>query len=81
MKWPKEDMFAITVDGKVLINARALDDADLAKLAEKKTGVFVGVVLQARESRLLSEHLYDACSEAAARIGGRRRKRTRKRSR
>ncbi len=80
MSWPKKDMFAVTVDGKVLMNARCLEGVDLAKLAGKK-GVFVGVVLQPRELRLLSEHVYDACSEAAARISGGRWKRKRRRSR
>ncbi len=74
MSWPKEDLFAVTVDGRVLMNARCLDDVDLAKLVRKK-GVFVGVVLQARELRLLSERLYDAYSEAAAQFSGRRRRR------
>jgi len=36
VKWPKEDMFAITIDGKVLMNARALDDVDLAELATRR---------------------------------------------
>ncbi|HEX7600903.1 MAG TPA: hypothetical protein VF316_04830 [Polyangiaceae bacterium] len=79
MKWPKEDLFAITVDGKVLMNARALDDVDLTELATKKK-VFVGVVLSKREVRKLSERLYDASSEAAAFIsGGRQRKKRNRR--
>ncbi|HEX7602099.1 MAG TPA: hypothetical protein VF316_10855 [Polyangiaceae bacterium] len=81
MKWPKEDMFAVTIDGKVLMNARALDDVDLAELATKK-GVFVSVVLSKGEVRKLSERMYDSSSEAAAFIsGGRRKKRGRSRSR
>ncbi len=80
MSWPKEDLFAVTVDGKVLMNARALDDVDIAKLAGKK-GVFVGVVLDKREVRELLARFYDASSEAAARIGGGHRKRKRRRSR
>jgi hypothetical protein len=67
-------MFAVTVDGKVLLNARALDDVDMTKLARQKH-VFVGVVLTKREVRRLSERVYDACSEAAAFISGKRRKR------
>lgn len=78
VSWPKKDMFAVTVDGTVLMNAAALEDVDLAELVGKK-GVFVGVVLQARELRLLSERLYDATSEAAAFISGGRRKRRRRR--
>ena len=78
MTWPREALFALTADGKVLMNARRLEGVDLAKLAGKK-GVFVGVVMQPRELRLLSEHLYDAASEAAARIGGGRRRRPRRR--
>ena len=74
MKWPKEDMFAITIDGKVLMNARALDDVDLAELATRK-GTFIGVVLSKGEVRRLSERMYDASSEAAAFISGGRRRR------
>ncbi|HEX7603981.1 MAG TPA: hypothetical protein VF316_20330 [Polyangiaceae bacterium] len=77
MKWPKEDMFAITVDGKVLMNARALDDVDLAELATRKN-VFVGVELSKAEVRRLSERMYDASSEAAAFISGKRRKKSRR---
>lgn len=78
MKWPKEDMFAITIDGKVLMSARALDDVDLAELATKK-GTFVGVVLSKAEVRKLSERMYDASSEAAAFISGKRRRKSRRR--
>jgi hypothetical protein len=79
VSWPKEDMFAVTVDGKILLNAHALDGIDLAKLVKKK-GVFVGVVLTGRELRKLKEHVWDGCSEAAAYIsGGRIWKRKRKR--
>jgi hypothetical protein len=74
-------MFAVTVDGKVLMNAHAIDDVDLAKLVKKK-GVFVGVPLSKKEARKLSEHVYDACSEVAAFIsGGRRWKKPKRRSR
>lgn len=74
MSWPKEDMFAITIDGKVLMNARALDDVDLAELATKK-GIFIGVVLNKREVRLLLRRLSEASSETAAYISGGRRRR------
>jgi hypothetical protein len=78
MSWPKEDLFAVTVDGKVLLNARCLDDADLAELARTK-GVFVGVVLDKREVKELLERAYDASSEAAAfLVGTRRRRRSRR---
>ncbi len=73
MSWPKEDIFAVTLDGKVLLNARALDGVDLGELAKKKN-IFVGVVLTKREVRSLSESFYDASSEAAAVIVGARRK-------
>ena len=46
-RWPERDLFAITSDGTVLMNAAVLDDVDLAKLVRKK-GIFVGVVLSAR---------------------------------
>ena len=75
MSWPTRDMLAVTIDGKVLLNANALEGVDLAKLSGKK-GVFVGVVLQPRELRLLVRRLSDSTSEAAAYIsGGRRRQR------
>jgi hypothetical protein len=81
VSWPKEDMFAVTFDGKLLMNARALDDVDLSKLARKK-GVFVGSVLTKSEERRLLIQMYDACSEAAAFFGGERRtKRHHRRSR
>lgn len=73
MTWPNEDMFAVTFDGKILMNARALDNIDLAKLVTKRTGIFVGVVLTKREVRELAERMYDASSEVAARFGTRRR--------
>jgi len=75
-RWPERDLFAITSDGTVLMNMAALDDADLAKLVRRK-GVFVGVVLQARELRLLLARLHEASSEAAGFISGRRRARRR----
>ena len=75
MTWPKEDLFAVTVDGRVLMNARCLDDVDLAELAKKRTGVFVGVVLSRREMRELLMRMYDASSETAAFFSGRRRSR------
>lgn len=81
MSWPKEDLFAVTADGKVLMNARCLDHIDFAELAKRRSGVFVGIVLQARESRLLSENVYDICSDVAARISGACRKRRTRRHR
>ena len=73
MSWPARDMFAVTVDGVVLLNARALEHEDLQDLAKSK-GTFVGVPLTARELRTLSENVYDASSETAAFICRRRRK-------
>jgi hypothetical protein len=77
--WTHRQLFALTVDGKVLMNARALDDVDLAALARTKD-VFVGVMLHVSEVRRLSKAIRDASSEAAAVISGRR-KRTRVRRR
>ena len=68
-RWPERDLFAITSDGTVLMNAAALHEVDLVTLVRKK-GVFVGVVLQARELRLLLRHLHEASSEAAGFIVG-----------
>jgi hypothetical protein len=71
--WPTKDMFAVTVDGAVLINVRALDESSPPPLSLRK-GVFVGIALTAEETQLLSERVYDATSEAAATISGRRRR-------
>lgn len=81
MSWPKEDLFAVTVDGKVLMNARCLDDVDLAELAKRKTGVFIGVVLTRGEVRELLVRMYDASAETAAFFSGKRRRRVPRRSR
>jgi hypothetical protein len=78
--WPREQLFAVTVDGKVLMNAQALDDADLATLATRRD-VFVGVILQADEVRRLRRAIRDATSEAAASISGARRTKARPRRR
>jgi hypothetical protein len=72
VSWPKEDMFAITSDGKVLLNARAFEGTDVRKLVGKK-GVFVGIPLTKREVKLLGEHGYDVCADVASQIVGRRR--------
>jgi hypothetical protein len=77
MRWPRERLFAVTLGGQVLMNARALDDVDLAELAMRED-VFVGVVLDASEVRRLRVQFTDAASEAAAGICGRRNKRRRK---
>jgi hypothetical protein len=77
MTWPKRDMFAITLDGRVLLNAHALEEVDVAELVRKKN-VFVGVVLRPNEVRKLTERLYDASSEVAAFIVGKRRKKRRR---
>jgi hypothetical protein len=73
MRWPRERLFAVTIDGKVLMNARALEDVDLAELVQRED-TFVGVVLDASEVRRLREQFTDAASEAAAGISGRRKK-------
>jgi hypothetical protein len=74
MTWPKRDMFAITVDGDVLINILAVDEDNPPPLALRR-GVFVGVVLTEKEKRLLGEGVFDATSEVAALISGQRRRR------
>lgn len=76
MRWPRESLFAVTIDGKVLMNARALDDVDLAELALKPE-TFIGVVVDAEELRRVREQFTDAASEAAAAISGRRNKKRR----
>jgi hypothetical protein len=76
VSWPKANMFAVTLDGKILMNAQALEGVNVAELVGKKN-IFVGVVLRQSEARQLSEHLYDASSETAAFIVGKRRRRSR----
>lgn len=76
MSWPEKDLIAITIDGTLLVNARALDGVDLEDLVMRKD-VFVGVRLHARESRLLRRRLAEAASEAAAYVSGGRRRRAR----
>jgi len=71
--WPKRDLFAVTADGEVLLNVLALEEDTPPPLARRK-GVFVGVRLTTAERRLLSECVYDATAEVAARISGRRRR-------
>jgi hypothetical protein len=73
MTWPKRDLFAVTVDGAVYVNILALEEKSPPPLALKKT-IFVGVLLTAKEKQVLSERLYDAMSEAAAFLGGQRRR-------
>ena len=72
-RWPKRDMFAVTVDGTVLMNVLALEEEKPPELALPK-GVFVGVALAQAEARLMSERVYDAMSELAATISGKRRR-------
>jgi hypothetical protein len=74
MTWPKRDMFAVTVDGVVLVNILALDEENPPPLALQR-GVFVGVALTEAEQTRVSESVYDAMSELAATISGRRRRR------
>ncbi len=74
MRWPRERLFAVTIDGKVLMNARALEEVDLVELA-LRPGTFVGVVLDASEVGRLREQFTDAASEVAAAISGRRKRR------
>lgn len=73
-RWPERDLFAITSEGVVLINAAALDDVDLVKLVRSKN-VFVGVPLRRSERRLVLRRLHEAMSEAAAYVSGERRRR------
>ena len=74
MTWPKRDMFAVTVDGVVLVNILALEERNPPSLALQQ-GVFVGVALTEEENKLVGERVYDALSELAASIGGQRRRR------
>ena len=73
MTWPKRDMFAVTVDGVVLVNILALEEKNPPALALQR-GVFVGVVLTEAENKLVGEGVYDALSELAATISGQRRR-------
>ncbi len=73
IEWPRKRLFAVSIDGKVLMNARALDDVDLAELAQRPD-TFVGVVLDASELRRVREQFTDAASEVAAAISGWRNK-------
>ena len=66
-------------DGRVLLNAHALEDMDVVELVRKQN-VFVGVVLRRNEVRKLTERFYDASSEAAAFIVGKRWKKSGRRS-
>ena len=74
MTWPKRDMFAVTVDGVVLVNILALEEENPPPLA-LQTGVFVGVALTETEKQLVGERVHDALSELAATISGQRRRR------
>ncbi len=69
MSWSKKDLFAITFDGTLLMNADTLDETDLAKLMREEP-VFIGIPIGPREARRLRKNLRDACSEAAANISG-----------
>lgn len=71
--WPRERPFAVTIDGRVLMNAMALDDVDVAELV-RGGDVFIGVVLTPAEVRRLGEQFADAASEVAAAISGRRKR-------
>lgn len=71
-KWPRERLFAVTVDGKIFINARSIDGLDLVKLVRESEDVFVGLILRPAEIALLETHIRDACSGAASFIGGKR---------
>ena len=73
MTWPKRDMFAVTVDGAVLVNILALDEDNPPSLALQR-GVFVGVALTTDEQKLLAEHVYDSTAAVASIISGRRRR-------
>ena len=73
-RWPKRDMFAVTVDGVVFVNVLALEEEDPPPLALQR-GVFVGVAITKAEHALVSARVYDAMSELAATISGQRRRR------
>ncbi len=76
MTWPKRDLFAVTVDGVVLVNILALEENNPPPLALQR-GVFVGVALTEEENKLVGERVHDAMSELAATISGQRRRRRR----
>jgi hypothetical protein len=78
MRWPRERLFALAIDGTLLMNARALDDVSLAELAGR-LDVFVGVPLGPAELARVRDQLINASSEAAALIAGGRTKRSRRR--
>jgi len=73
MSWPTKDIFAITVDGAILINVLALEEDNPPDLA-LRPGVFVGVLVTEAEHQLVSERVYNALSEIASIISGRRRR-------
>ena len=73
MSWPVRDMFAVTADGTILVNILALKEMRPPRLALQK-GVFIGVALTEEETKHLSENVYDAMAETAARISGQRRR-------
>jgi hypothetical protein len=75
--WPRARLFAVTVDGEVLLNVHAIEGLDALALVRGDRDVFVGVVLRPGEVRRLGKCIRDACSDAAASFASTRRPRSR----
>ena len=78
------DPIAITSSGDVLVNAAQFDDLrtleEALERAKAEEGeVFIGFVVRAEETSLLSRRVHDACREGAAFIVGKRQRRLRRR--
>jgi len=70
-------MFAVGLDGTILVNAAAFDNVAntqeaLARALEEPGEVFIGVVLEAKDRSILAKSLKAACSEACGFVIGRR---------
>lgn len=81
-----ESFFALTSDGALVLNARALfsaeDNGALLAMAEQEADVvFIGVRLTPAEAARVFSRIKDAGAEAAARLFAQRRRRARRRTR
>jgi hypothetical protein len=77
-----EDPFAVTTSGIVLLNVQNFDgvvtaDDALQRALRERMPLFIGVAMDAREVRLVVEHLRDVWHEAAGSVIGTRQRRTR----
>jgi hypothetical protein len=75
--WPPRDLFAVTLDGTLLVNARALEADPDAQVSGAST-TFYGATLTRKEAQLLRAAIAEAATEAVARIDGARRARRRR---